>query len=121
MRDTQEKFFVALERVAGNFDLELVNDRKWANTGTVRLEPRDTFAAPVIKMSYSFQDGYSSFDELFPADLGDRVKMLRDYAGGPITPHGTHFPYVRPEELDERVLSVVRKRIAEHVAAAHGH
>lgn len=108
MRDTQEKFTTALEKIAEDFGLELVDDGNWANTGTLRLEARDGFA-PVVKMSYSFQRGYASFDELLPADLGDRDKMLRDLPDGPITKRGTHFPYVLPEELEERVLSAVRR------------
>jgi hypothetical protein len=110
-RSTQDKFAAALAAIAEDAGLELVIDTKWANAGTYRIEAPDSFT-PTIAMSYSFQDGYASFDDLVPTDLGDRDKMLRDYAGGPIYPHGTHFPYVTPEELDSRVLSAVRNRLS---------
>lgn len=110
-RTTQDKFETMLAAIAAEHDLELVNDRQWANTGTYRLESSDSFA-PVVSMQYQFNDGYATFEGVVPANLGDIPNMLRDYAGGPITPHGTHFPYVKPEELGSRVLSAVRRHLA---------
>lgn len=110
MRTTQDKFTDALAAIAAGHDLELVNDRGWANTGVFRIEGKDSFV-PIISMRYSFQDGYASFDDLLPATLGDRDKMLRDLPGGPITPHGRYFPHVTNEELETRVLMAVRQHL----------
>jgi hypothetical protein len=116
LRSSQEKFEAALEAIAVERDLELVTDRRFSNVGTYRVVPRDGFT-PVLQMRFDFQDDYASFDDLKPS-IGDREKMLRDFAGGPIYPHGTHFPCVRPHELEARVLSAVRRCLDEARARA---
>jgi hypothetical protein len=110
-RSTQAKFHDALEALAKDAGLELIDDRDYGNTGTYRIQSPDSFAS-VISMRYNFQEAYAVFEDLHPTDLGDIPRMLRDTAGGPITAHGTHFPYVKPDELESRVLRRVRERLA---------
>lgn len=96
MRSTQEKFTAALEALVVSAGFELVNDRRFSNTGTFRIEAEDSFAA-VLSMSYSFQDGYTSFQDVTPP-IADRQS-------------GTSFPAVKPDQLDARVLNAVRTHL----------
>lgn len=98
MRDTQEKFTDALNGIAHQNDYELVNDRRYGNTGTFRVQKASSFDS-VLTLSYSFQDGYVTFYEITPEELRDRA----DTKG---------FPHVTPEELEVRVLDRIRKYLA---------
>jgi hypothetical protein len=56
----QEKFQAAMQKIADERDLDLVVEAEWANTGWFSFQPRDAFE-PLLRLSYNFQDGYSSF------------------------------------------------------------
>lgn len=92
-RSTQAKFLEALEVIAATYKVEVINDRRYANTGTVRME-RTTEFKPLVKFYYSFQDGYASFDEIYPP-FG--LKHLQ----------GKSQPYVKPHELQARMLDPI--------------
>lgn len=96
-RTTQDKFFDQLEAIAFRYKLEIINDQRFSNCGTVRLEKHQEFK-PLVTFNYDFQSGghdgpYASFDQCSPL-FGDRNG-------------GTSFPYVKPEELYSRVLSAI--------------
>lgn len=92
-RNTQTKFFAALEAIVAEVnDLEVINDAQYANTGTVRIEPKSGFT-PALTFDYSFQDGYSGFDNVSPPIGGARIG------------------YVKPEELETRVLAAIRRHL----------
>jgi hypothetical protein len=57
----QEKFQTAMQKVADERDIDLVVEAIWANTGWYSFQPREGFE-PLLRFSYNFQDGYSSFD-----------------------------------------------------------
>ena len=92
-RSTQQKFFEALEAIAEKHGVEVINDRQWANTGTVRIE-RATEFTPLVRFYYGFQDTYAYFEGLQPP-FG--------------LPHlnGKAHPMVKPEELEKRILTPI--------------
>lgn len=97
MRDTQEKFTDALRGIAEQNDYELVNDRQYGNTGTFRVQKANSFDS-VLTLSYSFQNGYATFDEVVP-EMSDR-------------PNVKGFPYVTVDHIESRVLAPIRKYLA---------
>ena len=59
MRNTQAKFMAAAKALTDGTDLEFVNDTKWANTGTLRLQPLGAFRT-LMRVEYDFQDNATS-------------------------------------------------------------
>lgn len=92
-RDTQSKFLAALTQIAEENGYEVIDDRRYSNTGTISIEKPDSFSS-VVEFYYSFQTGYATFQELKPA-FG--------------MPHlaGKQMPYVLSGELSERMLDPI--------------
>lgn len=66
------------DRLAEEFvpdHLEVVNNRQYANTGTIYIQPVDNFEC-VLSIRYSFQDNYCTFDIFppFPFGTGYRIE-----------------------------------------------
>lgn len=98
-RTTQDKFMDALEVLAATYHFEVINDRQYANTGTVRIQ-REIGFDTVVSFHYSFQEGYASFSSLHPL-FG--------------MPHlgGKELPYVKPSEIQERALDPIAAILKE--------
>jgi hypothetical protein len=104
---TQEKFVKRLEDLASILGVDCANDRGWANTGTLRFTPSDSFAH-LVSVHYQFNDAYASFD-------------VMDSAGAELIPKPGGVGYCRYDDTFEaqiaRIEEIVRERIAATVAA----
>jgi hypothetical protein len=59
MSDIQTKFENRLERSLPS-NIEVVNNRQYSNTGTIYIQPKDSFRS-FLEITYSFQDSYATF------------------------------------------------------------
>lgn len=97
-RSTQDKVIATIGALAEANGFELIDNRHWANTGVLHVEPHDSLD-PIAKIEYSFQDGYSSF--IFtPVDF---IDGLRDKG---------NLYYVTPDELQKRLIEPLRRTLA---------
>jgi len=58
-RSTQQKVIDIIEHQANVWDLELIDDRKFSNTGVLRIQGRDSLR-DMVAIKYDFQHGYCS-------------------------------------------------------------
>lgn len=98
---TQEKFIKRLEELASNIGVDCANDRGWANTGTLRFTPSDSFTH-LVSVHYQFNDAYASFD-------------VMDSAGAELIPKPHGVGFCRYDDTFEaqivRIEEIVRDRV----------
>lgn len=95
--NTQSKVMAVIKAMVEANGLELIDNRQWANTGTLRIEPRDSLTA-IATLSYSFQDTYSSFQ--FTPD-----NFIHGLASD------GHLHAVKHDELEVRLIAPLRKTL----------
>ena len=58
--NTQDKFTSLLEKAIPDH-LQMIDNRKYSNTGTILIQPHDTFEC-FLSIRYDFQDTYCTFE-----------------------------------------------------------
>ncbi len=63
--NTQKKFEEAVDQIAYFKNLEVVNDREWANRGHISVQRKHSFAS-LLDFDYDFQDDYFILTNIAP-------------------------------------------------------
>lgn len=80
MSDIQDKFEFRLSKALPK-NIEMVNNRQYSNTGTIYIQPQDTFKC-ILEIKYSFQDDYAKFT--ITPTLGLDYRIIKDGASNEI-------------------------------------
>lgn len=59
MSNIQDKFEDRLNKALPT-NIEVVNNKQYSNTGTIYIQPRNSFKC-ILEIKYSFQDNYAAF------------------------------------------------------------
>ena len=64
-RSTQDKVLAAIETSATDYGFELIVNKTYGNTGSLRIEDPDTFES-YLHIGFSFQESYYTLDPIRP-------------------------------------------------------
>ncbi len=99
---TQEKFVKRLIELAPD-GVDCVNDSTWANVGTLRFQPDDSFA-PLVEVRYQFNSSYATFD-------------VRDAAGEELIPKPHGVGYCKYDDTFESQVARIEAVVLEQIGA----